>query len=130
MLKINHLDGKFCKTSWQSVYSRLSRSDYTRFWQLQWERHCGKARHWSLPIQHDDIPSVPLGMAKASYLSETMKKRKNKNLPQDQIAMRIADRYGMTREYKTARRNGLSPIEAMEDRDMVLSEERKLFCDL
>ena len=44
--------------------------------------------------------------------------------------MRIADRYGMTREYKMARRNGLSPIEALEDWDMVLSEERELFCEL
>ncbi|MBR3493127.1 MAG: hypothetical protein IKH44_12610 [Bacteroidales bacterium] len=73
------------------------------------------------------IPSVPFGMAKASYISETMKKHKNKNLHQDRIAMRIADRYGMTREYKTARRNGLSPIEALEDWDMILPEERKLF---
>lgn len=60
-------------------------------------------------------------------LPETMMKRKNKNNSQDRIAMRIADRYGMTREYKMARRNGLSPIEALEDWDMILPEERKLF---
>jgi len=56
-----------------------------------------------------------------------MKKHKNKNLSQDRIAMRIADRYKMTREYKMARRNGLNPIEALEDWDMILPEERKLF---
>ena len=60
-------------------------------------------------------------------LSETMMKRKNKMLLQDRIAMRIADRYGLTREYKMARRNGLNPIEALEDWDMILPEERELF---
>ena len=56
-----------------------------------------------------------------------MMKRKNKRLHQDRIAMRIADRYGLTREYKTARRNGLNPLEALEDWDMILPEERELF---
>ena len=56
-----------------------------------------------------------------------MIKRKNKRLLQDRIAMRIADRYGLTREYKMARRNGLNPIEALEDWDMILPEERELF---
>lgn len=60
-------------------------------------------------------------------LSETMMKRKNKMLLQDRIAMCIADRYGLTREYKMARRNGLNPIEALEDWDMILPEERELF---
>lgn len=60
-------------------------------------------------------------------LSETMMKRKNKRLHQDRIAMRIADRYGLTREYKMARRNGLNPLEALEDWDMILPEERELF---
>jgi hypothetical protein len=53
--------------------------------------------------------------------------KRNKYLPQDRIAMRIADRYGMTREYKTARRNGLTPLEALEDWDLILPEERELF---
>lgn len=56
-----------------------------------------------------------------------MMKRKNKRLLQDRIAMRIADRYGLTREYKMARRNGLNLIEALEDWDMILPEERELF---
>ena len=60
-------------------------------------------------------------------LSETMMKRKNKRLLQDRIAMRIADRYGLTREYMMARRNGLNPIEALEEWDMILPEERELF---
>ncbi len=46
---------------------------------------------------------------------------------EDRIAMRIADRYGMMHEYKTARRNGLSPMEALEDWDLILPEERELF---
>ena len=54
-------------------------------------------------------------------------KHKNKYLAQDRIAMRIADRYGMTREYKMARRNGLTPLEALEDWDLIRLEERGRF---
>ena len=57
-------------------------------------------------------------------LSEAMK---NKYIAQDRIAMRIADRYGMTREYKTARRHHLTPLEALEDWDLIMPEERELF---
>ena len=56
-----------------------------------------------------------------------MKDGKSKYLHQDRIAMRIADRYGLTHEYKTARRNGLNPLEALEDWDLVLPEDRRLF---
>ena len=52
---------------------------------------------------------------------------KNKYITQDRIAMRIAARYGMTKEYKTARRHRLTPLEALEDWDMLLPEERMLF---
>ena len=54
-------------------------------------------------------------------------KKRSKYRQEDRIAMRIADRYGMTREYKTARRNGLTPLEALEDWDLILIEERELF---
>lgn len=47
--------------------------------------------------------------------------------PQDRIAMRIAARYGMTQAYKTARRHGLSPTEALEDWDMMKPEDYNLF---
>lgn len=46
---------------------------------------------------------------------------------QDRIAMSIADRYGLTHEYKTARRHRLTPIEALEDWDMLYPEDYKLF---
>ena len=52
---------------------------------------------------------------------------KNKYIAQDRIAMRIADRYGMTREYKIARRHHLTPLEALEDWDLIKLEERELF---
>lgn len=52
---------------------------------------------------------------------------KNKYVAQDRIAMRIADRYGMTREYKIARRHHLTPLEALEDWDLITPEERELF---
>lgn len=47
--------------------------------------------------------------------------------PQDRIAMCIAARYGMTQAYKTARRHGLSPTEALEDWDLMGPEDYKFF---
>lgn len=53
--------------------------------------------------------------------------RHNKYYHQDRIAMRVADRHGMTYEYKMARRHRLTPIEALEDWDLLLPEDRELF---
>ena len=39
--------------------------------------------------------------------------------------MRIADRYGMTYDYKVARRHHLTPIEALEDWDLLTPEALK-----
>ena len=49
--------------------------------------------------------------------------------PHDRIAMQIAARYGMTKEYKTARRKNMRPLQALEDWDLVKEEERELFYD-
>lgn len=49
--------------------------------------------------------------------------------PQDRIAMKIAARHNMTQEYKTARRQNMRPLEALEDWDLVSEEERKFFYD-
>ncbi len=50
--------------------------------------------------------------------------------PQDRLALQIASRYGLTKEYKEARKHNLRPLEALEDWDMVVSdEERELFYD-
>ena len=46
---------------------------------------------------------------------------------QDRRAMRIAARYGLTYEYKLARRHNLSPIEALEDWDMLKPEDYEMF---
>ncbi|SDN81212.1 hypothetical protein SAMN04487900_103146 [Prevotella communis] len=59
-----------------------------------------------------------------------MLKTKNKYFHQDRLAMRIASRYGLTYEYKLARRNRLSPIEALEDWDMMKSEDYDLISEL
>ena len=48
---------------------------------------------------------------------------------QDRIAMKIAARHGKTQEYKTARRQNMRPLEALDDWDLVSDEERKLFYD-
>lgn len=48
---------------------------------------------------------------------------------QDRIAMKIAARHGKTQEYKTARRQNMRPLEALDDWDLVSEEERKLFYD-
>lgn len=43
---------------------------------------------------------------------------KNPYFSEDRKAMRIADRHGLTAEYKTARRQRLTPREALEDWDL------------
>ena len=53
--------------------------------------------------------------------------RRKKYFHQDRIAMRIADRHSMTYEYKMARRHRLTPLEALEDWDLILPEERDAF---
>ena len=46
--------------------------------------------------------------------------------PQDRIALGIAARYGMTQEYKMARRQNLRPLEALEDWNLVSEDREKL----
>ena len=46
---------------------------------------------------------------------------------QDRIALGIAERYGMRQQYFEARKHGLSPLEALEDWDLVTEEEKKKF---
>jgi len=50
--------------------------------------------------------------------------RKNRYFTQDRLALRIAARYGMTQEYKDARRQNMRPLQALEDWDLVKEEER------
>ena len=61
-----------------------------------------------------------------ALLKSIAKRRRNKYFHQDRIAMRIADRYGMTYDYKEARRRHLTPIEALEDWDLLTAENNKL----
>ena len=53
--------------------------------------------------------------------------KRNRFFHQDRIAMRIAARYGMTYEYKLARRNHLDPVEALEDWDLITPKDYALF---
>lgn len=46
---------------------------------------------------------------------------------QDRIAREIASRYNMLDDYEAARRYGLSPLEALEEWDLIKPEERYLF---
>ena len=48
---------------------------------------------------------------------------------QDRLALQIAAQYGMTTEYKEARRHNLRPLQALEDWDLVKDEDRELFRD-
>ena len=52
---------------------------------------------------------------------------KNRYFHEDRIAIRLAARFGLTYEYKLARRHRLSPIETLEDWDMLYPEDYKLF---
>ena len=51
--------------------------------------------------------------------------RKNRYPHQDRITMRIADRYDKVESYKTARRKGYTPVEALEDWDLLDEEAIK-----
>lgn len=55
-----------------------------------------------------------------SFLKEYRIRKK-----QDRLARKIAARYGRTAEYEAARKEGVSPLEALKDWDMVTEEERK-----
>ena len=48
---------------------------------------------------------------------------------QDCLALQIAAKYGLTKEYKMARRQNMRPLEALEEWDLVKEEERELFRD-
>lgn len=59
--------------------------------------------------------------------AHTYMKRSNPYFHDDRIAMRLAARYRMTYEYKLARRQGLTPQEALEDWDLMKMEDYNLF---
>lgn len=46
---------------------------------------------------------------------------------EERLARVIAERHGMLGDYLAARRNGLSPLEALEEWDLVTDEERRQF---
>lgn len=50
---------------------------------------------------------------------------KNRHRHLDRIALAIAASHGMAYEYKEARRHGLSPIEALDDWDLLDDEALK-----
>lgn len=50
-----------------------------------------------------------------------------KRRKEDRIAREIAARHDMLADYRAARRNGLSPIEALEEWDLLTEEDYKLF---
>lgn len=47
---------------------------------------------------------------------------------QDRVAAQIAARYNMSKAYKMARDFGLTPIEALEDNDLLTEETYKELC--
>ena len=52
---------------------------------------------------------------------------RNRYYIQDHIAMRIAARYGLVPEYKIARRHHYTPLEALQDWDMLMPGEEEIF---
>ena len=54
------------------------------------------------------------------------KKRRAQEAAHEQ-ALKIAASYGMTEEYLAARSHGLSPVEALEEWDLMKPEDYKLF---
>lgn len=53
--------------------------------------------------------------------------KRSKYFAEDRRAMRMAAEYGLTREYKDSRRNGLNPLFALEEWDLIQPEDRKYF---
>ncbi len=51
----------------------------------------------------------------------------SKHRKQHRIAREIAKRHNMLADYRAARREGLSPIEALEEWDLLTKEDYKLF---
>ena len=49
--------------------------------------------------------------------------KRNRYFHADRIAMRIAARYDMTLEYKMSRRQGMCPIDALDDWDLLTNED-------
>ena len=113
--------------------------NYSEMWKFQCSTVKGKKRsrkYRELSVGTIGIPQprsrqgltvVFCDSLKGEMLKTLSKAMKNKYIAQDRIAMRIADRYGMTREYKIARRHHLTPLEALEDWDLIMPEERELF---
>ncbi|MCR5039759.1 MAG: hypothetical protein K6A94_10530 [Bacteroidales bacterium] len=61
----------------------------------------------------------------AGHIRWLLRSRRTRRL--DEKAMAIADRYGMRKEYLAARKFGFSPLEALEDWDIIENNERYLF---
>ncbi|MBQ3580056.1 MAG: hypothetical protein II975_03575 [Bacteroidales bacterium] len=55
--------------------------------------------------------------------------RKQKYRHQDWVAIRIASRYDLVDEYKTARRHRRTPLQALEEWDMLTKENLNLLLD-
>ena len=58
-----------------------------------------------------------------------MARRRTRKI-QDRIARDYAAHYGLLREYKMARAHGLSPLEALEEWDLLTSKLRELMCEV
>lgn len=113
--------------------------NYSEMWKFQCSTEEGKKRsrkYRELSVGTIGIPQprsrqgftvIFCDALKGEMLKTLSKVMKNKYIAQDRIAMRIADRYGMTHEYKTARRHHLTPLEALEDWDLIMPEEKELF---
>ncbi|MCR4811549.1 MAG: hypothetical protein K5867_02995 [Bacteroidales bacterium] len=53
--------------------------------------------------------------------------RKNKYRHQDWIAIRIAAKHNLVDEYKTARRHGRTPLQALEEWDLITPGNHSIF---
>lgn len=53
--------------------------------------------------------------------------KRSKYFAEDRRAMRMADEYGLVRDYKFTRRRGYTPLESLEEWDLIWPEDRKYF---
>jgi hypothetical protein len=76
---------------------------------------------------HRALPKLTCVRLGRSFFRLFNFKRKPSDDRADRIALEIAARYGLTAEYREGRQCGLTPIEALEDWDMMKPEDYQLF---
>lgn len=64
---------------------------------------------------------------KKNNLLQLLWRRVTRRRRHERLARQIAAQHGMLDDYRAARRSGLSPIQALEEWDLLRPEDRQMF---